>query len=67
MRMLRKCKAFRKHAEEMSEAKSRASIESTMEGPSTMILKDLEDLPAPLGIEEGMRKNCVIIVTGLTR
>ena len=59
--MSRKRKAsLRKRAEEMNEVKLRAksvrtvSIESTIEGPSTMtVSEDLEELPAPIGrVEE---------------
>ena len=59
MKMSRKRKAsLRKRAEEMNEAKSRAKLvrtattESTIEGPSTIVLLDSEDLPAPIAIEE---------------
>ena len=50
----------RKYAEELNESKSEVrmtNIESTMEDLSVIILDDLTDLSAPVGIEESYSSN----------
>ena len=70
MKMSRKRKAsFRKCAEEMNEAKSQAKLvrtattENTIEGPSTIVSSDSEDLPAPIAIDKGV----IVVKTRITR